>query len=247
VLNAGLLELLDGGGAARRRGRGFPGPVDPKCGPRVIGGHREAGAAAGTGLDFLPASRPRGDLALAERYMRRAGYPSGRYTGDERFLAAAGNTATERSVALVVQAQLAKLGFRVRTRFMPDDALFTSWCTVPSRKLLTCGSGLAWLKDFPDPQPMLQPVFDGASIAPAGNTNYSQLDDPAVDAAMARAQTATGEHRALEWGRIDTMIMQRAPAVPLQWDVATLIRSKDVHGVPNVLFDNWDLAYTSVD
>ena len=36
------------------------------------------------------------------------------------------------------------------TRSSPD------WCSVPSRKILTCGSGLAWLKDFPDPQPMLR-------------------------------------------------------------------------------------------
>src|SRR4051812_29544913 len=152
-----VLAVFDREAARRARGGPVTGPLATHFLPPGIPGHREAGAAAGTGLDFLPASRPRGDLALAERYMRRAGYPSGRYTGDERFLAAAGNTATERSVALVVQAQLAKLGFRVRTRFMPDDALFTSWCTVPSRKLLTCGSGLAWLKDFPDPQPMLQP------------------------------------------------------------------------------------------
>ena len=145
-----------------------------------------------------------------------------------------------------MQAQLEKLGFRIRLRFVPSDALFTSWCSVPSRKILTCGSGLAWLKDFPDPQPMLKPVFDGGAIVPSNNTNYSQLDDPAINAAMAKAVYLRGAARRQAWARIDRMIVAQAAAVPLQWDVSTLIRSKDVVGVQNVYFDSWDLSYTSL-
>ena len=118
---------------------------------------------------------------------------------------------------------------------------------MPGRRVLTCASSIAWLKDFPDPEPMLRPVFSGHAIArPTNNTNFSQLDDPAVDAAMDRAATTTGAARARAWGRIDRMIVGDAAAVPIQWDVETLIRSKDVAGVPNVSFGSWDLSYTSL-
>lgn len=233
---------------AARKARGGPvtGPVATHFLPPGIPGFEEAGGLAGPDYDFVSAAKPGGDPALAAKYMRAAGYPSGRYEGDERFLVVAGNSPSEKSVAQVVQAQLEKLGFRIRLRFVPSDALFTSWCSVPSRKILTCGSGLAWLKDFPDPQPVLQPVFDGSAIVPSNNTNYSQLDNPAINAAMARAVYLRGTARRQAWARIDRMIVAQAAAVPLQWDVSTLIRSKDVVGVRNVYFDSWDLSYTSV-
>ena len=233
---------------AARQARGGPitGPLATHLLPPGIPGFEEAGGLAGPGYDFVSTKRPKGDPALAAAYMRRAGYPTGRYTGDEQFLVVAGNSPPEKLVAQLVQAQFEKLGFRIRLRFVPSDALFTNWCTVPSRKILTCGSGLAWLKDFPDPQPMLQPVFDGHAIKASNNSNYSQLDDPAINAAMAKAVYLRGAARRQAWGRIDRMIVAQAAVVPLQWEVATLIRSKDVVGVPNVYFASWDLSYTSL-
>jgi peptide/nickel transport system substrate-binding protein len=232
---------------AIRRARGGPatGPLATHFLPPGIPGFAEAGGAAGPGADVLHA--PRGDRALAARYLRRAGYPSGRYTGDERFLLVAGNNDTDRNVSAAVADQLGKLGFKTRVKYVPGDALFTDWCSVPGRKALTCAGSIGWLKDFPDPEPMLRPVFSGDAIAkPNNNTNFSQLDDPAVNAAMDRAATTTGEARAQAWGRIDRMLVADAAAIPLQWDVMTLIHSKDVAGVPNESFASWDLSYTSL-
>ena len=241
-----VLAVFDRNAVRLARGGEVTGPLATHLLPPGIPGYDEAGGAHGPGYDFLDADKPNGDPALAAKYMKKAGYPSGKYTGDERFLAVAGNTSGEKAVAEVVQAQLAKLGFRLRLRIVPDDALFTSWCSVPSRKVVFCASGIAWLKDFPDPQPMLQPVFDGQAIASIANNNYSQLNDPDINAAMARAQLSTGKARSAAWGAIDRMIAAQAPVIPLQWDVATLIRSKDVVGVPNIYFGSWDLSYTSL-
>jgi peptide/nickel transport system substrate-binding protein len=241
-----VLAAFDRNAARLARGGAVTGPLATHFLPPDIPGFKEAGGEQGPGYDFLAADKPSGDLALAAQYMRKAGYPSGKYTGHQQFLVVAGYTEAERSVAQVVQAQFAKLGFRLRVRNVPDDALFSSWCMVPSRKVLLCGSGLAWLKDFADPQPMLQPVFDGRAITATGNTNFSQLDDPAINAAMVRAQLLTGKARAGAWGAIDDMILADAAAVPLQWDVVTLIRSKDVAGLPNSVFDSWDLSYMSL-
>ena len=63
---------------------------------------------------------------------------------------------------------------------------------------------------------------------------------------MAPPGPLTGPARAAAWGAIDRMIVGRRAAVPLQWDVATLIHSKDVDGVANVDFDSWDSRYTSL-
>jgi peptide/nickel transport system substrate-binding protein len=143
--------------------------------------------------------------------------------------------------------QLAKLGFKTRIRYVPTDALFTDWCSVPGKKALSCASSIAWLKDFPDPESMLRPVFDGdAIVKPNNNTNYSQLDDPKVNAAMDRAAPLSGDARARAWGAIDRMIVDDAAAIPIQWDVATLLRSKDVAGVASRSFVTWDLSYTAL-
>jgi peptide/nickel transport system substrate-binding protein len=239
-----VLAGFDRAASRKARGGATTGLLATHFLPPGIPGYAEAGGAAGPGFDFL--ATPGGDPALAAQYMRKAGFPSGRYTGKEDFLVVSGNSDGERGVALVTQDSLQKLGFRIRLRFVPDDALFTNWCSVPAKRVLGC-SGIVWLKDYPDPEPMLEPAFDGKAISlTAGNTNYSQLDVPAINDAMARAHTLGGKARDRAWGAIDDMIVAQAAAVPLQWDVATLIRSKDVVGVANESFDSWDFAYTSL-
>jgi peptide/nickel transport system substrate-binding protein len=229
------------------RGGAATGPLATHFLPPGIPGFEEAGGARGPEYDFLSSSTPKGDDALAAEYMKKAGYPSGKYTGGGTFLLVSANTEADKNVAEVTSAQFEKLGFKTRLRFVPTDALFTDWCSVPGKRVLTCASGIAWLKDFPDPEPMLRPVFDGNAITkPTDNSNYSQLDDPKVDAAMASAAATTGAARAQAWGDVDRLVMADAPAIPLQWDVMTLVRSKDVAGVPNVYFDSWDLTYTSL-
>jgi peptide/nickel transport system substrate-binding protein len=239
-----VLAGFDRASARKARGGSTTGLLATHFLPPGIPGYVEGGGIQGPHLDFL--ATPGGNPELAAQYMRKAGFPSGRYTGKETFLVVSGNSAGEKGVAQVAQDQLEKLGFRIRLRFVPDDALFTNWCSVPAKHVLGC-SGIAWLKDYPDPEPMLRPVFDGNAISPtAGNTNYSQLDVPAINAAMAHAHTLGGPARSRAWGAIDDMIVEQAAAVPLQWEVATLIRSKDVVGVANESFDSWDFSYTSL-
>lgn len=239
-----VLAAFDRVSARKALGGPAAGPIATHFLPPGIPGHAAAGGATGPRVDFLPSQS--GDLAVAERYMRAAGFPSGRYTGDETFLVVSGNSQQERNLAEVVRAQYEKLGFRIRLRFVPDDALFTDWCTVPAKKVLSC-AGILWLKDFPDADPMLRPVFDGSAISLSGNnTNFSQLDDPRVNAAIVGAQPLSGPARARAWGAIDRMILDDAAAVPLLWDTSTLIRSKDVDGVVNGTFGSWDFSYTSL-
>src|SRR3954447_25732270 len=65
--------------------------------PPSIKGYDEAGGAAGPGYDFL--KDPNGNMAVAEKYMKKAGYPSGKYTGSQKLLMVADNATQQQKAA----------------------------------------------------------------------------------------------------------------------------------------------------
>jgi peptide/nickel transport system substrate-binding protein len=158
----------------------------------------------------------------------------------------AANVDPGKAQAEVAKNQLEKMGFKVRLRLVPQDAVYTDWCQVPSKKVAMCG-GAGWFKDFADPQSMLEPVFKGSLInRSSGNINYSMLNDPKVDDAMNKAALLEGDERLQAWANIDKMIIQDAAGIPFIWDKTTLVRSKNVQGVANPYIALWDLSYTSI-
>jgi peptide/nickel transport system substrate-binding protein len=239
-----VLAVYDRESVLLARGGRTSGPIATHFLGPGIPGFEQAGGLAGPGADFLKA--PGGDPAVAASYMRKAGYADGKYDGNETFLLAAGNDPQDKAIGEITQNQLSKLGFRTKLKFVAPDALITTWCSTPAKRVLACASSLAWLKDFPDPEPMLRPVFHGEAIAPTNNTNYAQLNDKQVNAAMDAAAATSGTARASAWGAIDRQLVDLAPAVPIDWDVATLIHSPDVAGVASLSVDAWDLTYTGL-
>jgi peptide/nickel transport system substrate-binding protein len=220
------------------------GPLATHFLPPGVPGHAEAGGAAGPGADFLRA--PRGDDRLAAEYFRAAGFESGRYEGDEEILVVGVSDSLGKPQAEVTQAELEQLGFKVKLRLVSPEAYFTKFCPEPGAKIHVCAP-IGWFRDFPDGQTVLEPLFDGASIQPHGNTNISQLKVPAVDAAMEAAEKAVDPAaRARAWGQVDRLVTAQAPGVPLTWDQSALVRSADVAGVANKFFAGWDLTYTSL-
>ena len=190
-------------------------------------------------------ANPSGNDQLAAEYMKKAGYPSGKYTGNDELLMITANVDPGKAQAQVAQAQLEKLGLKVRLRTVPQDAVYTEWCQVPAKKVAVCGSA-GWFKDFADPQSMLDPTFKGSNIRAQGNNNLPQLDDPAIDAAMTKASTLTGNERYQAWADIDKMITDQAPAVPFVWDNTTIIGSKNVQLAQNPSSTLADFAWTSL-
>jgi peptide/nickel transport system substrate-binding protein len=239
-----IVAAFDRDAALKARGGKFTGDIPTHFLPPGIPGFEEAGGMAGPGFDFL--KNPRGDMALATQYMKKAGYPSGKYTGNEQLLLIAANTDPGKAQAQVAKAQLEKLGLKIQFRTVPQDAVYTEWCQVPAKKVAICGSA-GWFKDFTDPQSMLEVTFKGANIVKSGgNNNLAQLDDPAIDKAMDKASTLQGDERLKAWANIDKMITGQAPAVPFDWDKTTVIWSKDVQGVGNPYYDALDFAFTSL-
>jgi peptide/nickel transport system substrate-binding protein len=233
--------------ARTARGGKYIGDIATHWLPPDFPGFKEAGGYDGfPDIDYFNKKNTAGDMALSAKYFKAAGYKSGKYEGSEQLLMVGANADPGKSQAEVAKNQLEKMGFKVRLRLVPQDAVYTDWCQVPSKKVAMCG-GAGWFKDFADPQSMLEPVFKGSLInRQSGNINYSMLNDPKVDDAMNKAALLEGEDRLKAWANIDKMIIQDAAGIPFIWDKTTLVRSKNINGVPNPYIALWDLSYTSV-
>ena len=241
-----VLAAFDRNAARLARGGKFTADLPTHFLPPQFPGFEEAGGFNGPGYDFLNKQNEKGNMQVAAEYMKKAGYPSGKYTGSEQFLMVSANVDPNKAQAEVAKAQFEKLGFKFRLRLVPQDAVYTEWCQVPPKKVAVCG-GSGWFKDFADPQSMLEPTFAGYAIAKQqGNNNLAQLNDPKIDAAMKKAALLDGPERLKAWGDIDKMITNDAPAVPFVWDKTTLIRSKNVNAVANGYYTAWDFSFTSI-
>jgi peptide/nickel transport system substrate-binding protein len=207
-------------------------------------GFDAAGGAKGPpGLDFL--ANPNGDMKLAASYMKKAGYPSGKYTGPA--ITMVGDNADPASKsAQVALATFQRLGFKVNFRSVSHDTMYSKFCNVPKQKVQVCPN-VGWLPDFPDGYAWLWATFNSEAIVPENNSNWPQLRDPAVDKAMLAAEAQTDpKKRADAWGQVDRMVTERAVAVPWFWDKQPNVQSSDVQGVIAQWNADWDLSFTSL-
>jgi peptide/nickel transport system substrate-binding protein len=213
--------------------------------PGVLG-FEEAGGQEGTGVDFL--ADPDGDMALARRYMRAAGYADGRYDGDETIQIVGLAGAPDENDAQIVDQTLRDLGFETNLKLVDASVIYARFCALPRARVHVCPN-VGWVRDFGDPQTVLDLAFNGNYIFPENNPNWPQLDDPRINEAMARAELAVGtEARARAWAEIDRMITATAAAIPWLWDRQPNVFSADVRCVPQLWNQGrCDLSYTSLE
>src|SRR5215213_813246 len=172
-------------------------------------GFEEAGGLKGPGYDFM--SNPKGDMALAAEYFKKAGFSSGKYDGNKEFLMVADNTGPGAKTSEVAKEQFEKLGFKIRMRSVEHAAMYTKFCSVPKADVDICPN-VGWLKDFPDAQSYLDPTFNGENILQTNNNNWPQLDDKALNKEMNAAKVLTDpQDRAKAWAEIDKKVTALAP------------------------------------
>jgi peptide/nickel transport system substrate-binding protein len=230
---------------ALRLTRGGPtlGTIATHFLPPGLLGFKEAGGTSAS-FDFL--KNPKGNLTLAQKYMRKAGYPSGRYRGPALLMV--GDDQPPGSLTgESVRNQLGKLGLKFNYRKLSREVTFDNSCGNPRAGIAVCPNG-GWLKDFFDPQSMLDPVFSGNSIYPdGGSTNWSFVDDPELNAALEdAAKEIDPQLRADGYADIDRMVTGRAYVIPWLWDNQINIRSENVRGEVNKFTGSWDLSYATV-
>jgi peptide/nickel transport system substrate-binding protein len=97
-----------------------------------IPGFEQAGGLTGPKVDYN--EHPEGDMALAEKYIRLAGYPSGKYTGGKpiRIVGAKGNPAEQD--AEIVNQTLRNLGFTTRFTLVETATMYANYCNVPNKR-----------------------------------------------------------------------------------------------------------------
>ena len=103
--------------------------------------------------------------------MKHAGYPSGKYTGNDEILMVGANADPGKAQAEVARAQLREA--RLQGQAPPGPAgrrVQRSTARSRAKKVAVC-AGAGWFKDFADPQSMLEPTFKGTAIVPDGNIN----------------------------------------------------------------------------
>ena len=231
---------------ALRQTRGGPavGTVATHFIPPDIPGFDEAGGNAGPGYDFY--KNPSGDVALAESYMKKAGYPSGKYTGPP-LLTIADNQSPAKETAEAFQQQLSQIGIKLQLREIPHASVIGKFCGTPKQNVAICPT-LGWGKDFFDAQSMVDPIFNGKNITQSGNVNTAQANDPKFNAQMDKAEELTDPaQRAQTWGQLDKDLTGQVYYVVWLWDNEVNFTSTNVKGVQNSFNGNaWDLTYSSL-
>ena len=130
-------------------------------------------------------------------------------------------------MATAIQASLKKVGINVNIQQYPSGKYFTDFAGAPAF-VHSHDLGLmmmAWGADWPTGYGFLDQIVDGTTIQPSGNTNLSELNDPAINKmlndAIGNTDTAA---RTKAWGDLDKVAMEQArhraaalpqgPAVP---------------------------------
>jgi peptide/nickel transport system substrate-binding protein len=211
-----------------------------------IPGFEQAGGVTGPKFDYN--EHPQGDMAVAEKYMKLAGYPSGKYTGGQtlQVVGSTGNPAAED--AEITNQTLKSLGFKTKFNLVDHATMYAKYCGVVKEEIDVCPN-VGFLADFGDPQGVLNVAFNGKYIITNGsNSNWPQANHPKINKAMEAAETVVGTSaRAEAWGKIDRELVEEAVAPVWDWDKQPAIESKDVAGVAQVWNEaGWDYSFTSL-
>jgi peptide/nickel transport system substrate-binding protein len=238
------IAILDRTAMQRVRGGPAVGDIATHFLPPTVPGFADAGGMAGTGADYL--KNPQGDPSVAQAYMKKAGYSSGKANG-EQILIIGDNASPAKENALIVSNSLGKLGFKVKLRTLEHSALLST-CQQKARLVtIDICANFGWLPDFTDPYAMLYANFSGDAIVPVNGNNPSLFNDPKVNAEMNQGATIVDDAaRAKAWGSIDRRLVDQAAAIPWFWDKVADIQSDDVQGVIAQWNAAWDLSYTSL-
>ena len=210
-----------------------------------VPGFEQAGGLAGPKLDFD--EHPEGDISVARKYMKLAGYPSGSYTGGETVTVVGAKGSPSGEDAEIVDSTLKRLGFKTKFTLDEPATVYAKFCDVPKEEITVCPS-IGWIADFADGQAVLNITFNGRFINETGNVNWSQTDVPAINAAASAAETISGRAaRAKAWAEVDRKVVEDAAQIPFSWDKQANVEGKGVNGVGD-LWDvgEWDYSWTSL-
>ena len=227
------------------RGGEVIGPIMQHQIPPGFPGFDEAGGQQPPqGADWL--QNPSGSKTVMAKYFKAAGMSSGKFEGSDKILVVGDDSGVGGRAAEVAASQLQDMGFNVNFRQVPHSTMYTKFCNVPKAAVAFCPN-TGWFKDFIDPQTLLDPLFNGKNILQENNSNWPQMNDPAVNKLLDQAKlTVDRDQRAKLFAQADQKITMLAPNVPWVWDKQPNIASKNVAAVGNAFNATIDLNFTSI-
>ncbi|MFI1155405.1 ABC transporter substrate-binding protein [Streptomyces sioyaensis] len=134
----------------------------------------------------------------------------------------------EVDAATSVIESLKKIGVTAKIQSYPSSKYFSDYAGVPAfdKKNNVGLMMMQWGADFPTGYGYLQQILHGKAISQSGNSNLSQLDDPAInellDSAIANTDKAAREKA---YAEIDKKAMEQAAVVPLTYFKVLMYRS----------------------
>jgi len=175
-------------------------------------------------------SQPSGDLTAAKAALKTCGQPNGFTVG----LAYRSDRPKEVQAAQSLQAALARVGINVQLHGYPSGTYYSDFAGSPNyvhQHDLGIDMG-GWAADWPDGYGFLDEISNGNAIAPAGNTNIEELNDPVVNNLFAEAtKTTTAAQETAIWPKIDMQIMKDAAILPEVYAKSLLYRNPAVTNV----------------
>ncbi len=210
-----------------------------------IPGFEQAGGVAGPHYDYN--EHPTGNAAVAAKYMKLAGYPTGKYTGSATVQIVGATGSPDSNEAEIANQTLEDLGFKTKLSLVEKSVMYEKYCGTPAEQIDVCPN-VGWVADFGDPQAVLDVPFNGEHIETTNNNNYGQVNDPTINKHMAAAELIVGaEARADAWAAIDRELVADAAAIPVAFDKQPNIESHDVDGIGDVWnLGAWDYSFSSL-
>jgi len=206
-------------------------------------GFQQSGGYAGSGQDYI--SHPTGDMTVACKYMKAAGYPNCKYTGSQTVTIVGSNADPGPQEMQVVQSGLTALGFKTSIKAVPQQTMYGKFCGYVKAKINVCPTA-GWLEDFPDPYAALFVPFSGEAIVPVNNSNWAELNNPNVNKLIDQGAGITDlTQRYQTFAQADKAIVDDAPAIPEVWDAQALLEGSNVHGVVDPWNADWNLSFSS--
>ena len=192
--------------AVRNAGGLVTGDVASTLLPPTVNGY--------TKFDDYPTPGNQGDAATAKAELTACGKPDG-FTAN---LTARSDQPTEMAEATAIQASLKQIGITATLKTFPSSTYLSDYVGVPSY-VHEHQLGLMmteWGADWPTGYGFLDQIADGGAIKPSGGNNLQELNDPAINQALANAISNTdAAARTKAWGDIDKMVLDTATVVPL--------------------------------
>lgn len=159
------------------------------------------------------------DMAKARRLIAKA------KPRDRRITVWGDNESPNEEAAMYYASVLRQLGFRVYLKILNADSYFTVIGNLSTPNLDTGWSN--WFEDYPHPNDFFQPLLAGESILRSYNSNFTQIDVPALN----RKQVGLRERERIPeagYAALDRAYMKLAPMAPYGTRLLTTFVSKAI-------------------